>query len=54
MINKKIAFSLISIVSALAIMGGATFAYFSSQATSTDNVFGSGTLELLLDDNNEQ
>lgn len=53
MINKKIALSLISIVAALSIMGGATFAFFSSSGTSTDNTFASGTLRLFLDDVNE-
>lgn len=43
----------LSILSSLAIMAGATFAFFSSTATSTGNVFGTGTLELLLDDTNE-
>jgi len=53
MINKKIALSAMSILSALAIMGSATFAFFSSSATSSDNTFASGTLNLLVDDNNE-
>lgn len=52
--NKKIFFSATSILAALALMGGSTFAFFSSTATSTGNVFASGTLNLLLDDNNEE
>lgn len=54
MFNRKILISGISILSALMLMGGATYAFFSSSATSTNNVFGAGTLTLLLDDNNEQ
>ncbi len=51
--NKKIVFSLFSIFASLALMGGVTFAFFSSTATSTDNVFAAGTLTLQLDDNNQ-
>ncbi len=51
--NKKIFFSAISVVAALALMGGATFAFFSSSATSTGNIFASGTLALKLDDTDE-
>ena len=50
MLNKKIALSAMSILASLALLGGATFAFFSSAGTSTDNVFGTGTLTLLLDD----
>lgn len=42
-----------SIVAALALVGGATFAFFSSAATSSANVFASGTLNLALCDGNE-
>ena len=45
--------SAMSIVASLAIMGGATFAFFSSSATSNDNLFGAGSLNLELDDLNE-
>ena len=51
--NSKIIMSGISILSALAVMGGATFAFFSSQGTSTNNVFAAGTLGLKVDDNDE-
>lgn len=51
--NSKIALSGLSILSALALMGGATFAYFSDVGTSTGNTFSSGTLNLQLDDTNE-
>lgn len=51
--NKKIVISAMSILASLALMSGATFAFFSSSATSTGNVFSSGTLTLLLDDNND-
>lgn len=53
MINRKIATSAISIVTALALMGGATFAFFNSTATSANNTFTSGTLDLFVDDDNE-
>ncbi|MBI2031175.1 MAG: hypothetical protein HYT08_01035 [Candidatus Levybacteria bacterium] len=52
MINKKIALSLLSIVSALAIVGGATFAYFSDTANSTNNTFTAGTLDVEITDQN--
>lgn len=52
--NTKIALSAMSILASLALLGGATFAFFSSTATSTGNVFGSGTLTLQLDDNNDE
>jgi predicted ribosomally synthesized peptide with SipW-like signal peptide len=51
--NSKIAMSGLSILASFAIMGGATFAFFSSSATSTGNVFAAGTMELMLDDNNQ-
>lgn len=54
MINKKIALSAISILSALVLMGAATFAFFSNQGSSTGNIFAAGTLDLQLDDENEQ
>src|SRR3989344_915283 len=47
--NKKIALSAMSILTSLALLGGATFAFFSDEGTSTDNTFGAGTLDLLLD-----
>ena len=52
--DRKIFISGLSILSALSLMSGATFAFFSSTATSTGNVFASGTLTLKLDDNNEE
>ncbi len=53
MINRRIIASGLSIVSALAVMGGATFAFFTSTASSTDNVFASGNMTLQLDDNDD-
>jgi predicted ribosomally synthesized peptide with SipW-like signal peptide len=50
MINKKIAISSLSILAALSLMGGATFAAFSSSATSANNTFSAGTVALLLSD----
>lgn len=51
--NSKIAMSGLSILASFAIMGGATFAFFSSSATSTGNVFAAGNLVLQVDDANE-
>lgn len=51
--NTKIALSTLSILTVLAMVGGATYAFFSSTATSEDNVFGTGDLVLQLDDVNE-
>ncbi|KKU92465.1 MAG: hypothetical protein UY21_C0001G0088 [Microgenomates group bacterium GW2011_GWA1_48_10] len=48
MINRKIAFSVISILSALALMGGATFAYFSDTSTATNNSFTTGNADLKI------
>ena len=48
MINRRIIASGLSIVSALAVMGGATFAFFSSSATSNANTFGTGDLVLKI------
>lgn len=53
MINSRILLSAASIAAAGALVAGATFAFFSSTATSTGNVFASGTLNLLVDDTNE-
>lgn len=51
--NKKIALSGLSILAALALMGGATFAYFSDVGTSTGNTFSTGNLDLKLTDDTE-
>lgn len=51
--NRSILLSILSIFAVVALVGGLTFAFFSSEATSTGNIFGSGTLTMLLDDNNE-
>lgn len=53
MLNKRIILSGLSIMASLAIMGGATFAFFSDQASSTGNTFGAGSLDLQIDDSNE-
>lgn len=49
-INSKIALSSLSIFAALALVGGATFAFFSDSGTSSANVFNSGTLDMKLTD----
>ncbi|MBI2021770.1 hypothetical protein HYS93_02710 [Candidatus Daviesbacteria bacterium] len=51
--NAKIAMSGISILSAMAIVVGATYAYFSDSGTSSENVFTAGTLDMQLSNNNE-
>jgi|SRR5581483_8379825 len=51
--NKRIFFGGASILAAFAMMGASTFAFFNSTATSTNNVFASGTLKLALCDGNE-
>lgn len=53
MINRRIATSGISILAAAAMMAAGTFAFFSDEATSTENTFGAGTMVLELDDSNE-
>ena len=53
MINRRIIASGLSIVSALAVMGGATFAFFSDTASSNSNTFGSGTFALSIRDDNQ-
>ncbi|MDP3941882.1 MAG: TasA family protein [bacterium] len=53
MINKKILISAMSIVTSLAMVGGATFAFFSDQGTSSDNIFSSGNMDMLLSDTDQ-
>jgi predicted ribosomally synthesized peptide with SipW-like signal peptide len=48
--NKKIALSAASIITSLALMSGAAFAFFSDTGTSSANVFSTGTLDLKLSD----
>lgn len=47
--NTRIALSGLSILASLAIIGGATFAFFSDTETSEDNVFVAGSLDLKVD-----
>lgn len=49
--NTKIALSALSILSALALMSGATFAFFTDSGTSSGNVFTTGSLDLQLSNN---
>ena len=44
MMNRKIALSLFSIASALVIVGGATYAYFTSSQSSLGNTISTGTM----------
>ncbi len=46
--NKNIVLSVLSIFTMLTLVGSGTYAYFSNSATSTNNVFASGTLDLKL------
>jgi len=46
--NNKLLVSAISITSALALMGGVTFALFSSTASNAGNTFGAGTMTLAI------
>ncbi|MBI2593460.1 hypothetical protein HYW44_02350 [Candidatus Daviesbacteria bacterium] len=52
--NSKIAMSGLSILASLAIMGGATFAFFSDSGTSSGNTFSSGNLDMKLSDGNQE
>src|SRR3989344_5985995 len=52
MINKKILISAMSIVTSLAVVGGATFAFFSDAGSSTDNIFSTGNLDMQLSNDN--
>lgn len=51
--NTRIALSSLSILASLALMGGATLAYFSDAGTSSGNTFSTGTLNLKLTDEDE-
>lgn len=48
MFNTRISLSLLSILAASAMMAGATFAFFSDVATSTNNQFGASTMDIQL------
>src|SRR5690606_3099547 len=52
MINKKIAMSAFSIVTALSLVGGATYAFFTAQAVSTNNTFTTGNVEISITEHN--
>jgi len=47
---KKILMSLVAIVGVAAIAGGVTYSYFTDSETNEDNVFKTGTLDIILDD----
>jgi len=51
--NNKILLSILSIFAVIGLVGGITYAYFNDTGTSTNNVFSTGTLDLVLSDNNE-
>lgn len=44
---------MLSVVTALAMAGGATYAFFSDVATSSNNTFSTGTLSMQVRDNNQ-
>lgn len=48
MLNRRIAISTMSILGSLAIMAGATFAFFSDTASSSNNTFGASNLNLQI------
>src|SRR3989344_7349 len=48
--NRSIWFSILSILAVVGLVGGLTFAFFSDEGTSNDNVFAAGTLDLKLSD----
>lgn len=48
--NKRILLSSVAIFASLALATGATFAFFSDEGTSNDNVFATGSLDLKLSD----
>jgi len=48
MIKARIGLSLLSILVALSLMAGATFAFFNDTATSTGNTFSTGNASLLI------
>lgn len=52
-INSRILLSVASIAAAAALVIGSTFAFFSDSETSSNNVFGAGTLDLVLCDSDE-
>lgn len=52
-LNSKILLSFASIIAAIALVVGATFAFFSDEETSNDNLFSAGTLDLVLCDDDE-
>ncbi len=52
MINKKIAMSAMSIVTAVALTGGTAFALFTDTASSTGNTFSSGNADLQIAQDN--
>lgn len=51
--NKKIAMSMVLVMTAMSVMGGATYAFFSDTSTSENNTFSSGSLDLQLADSTE-
>jgi predicted ribosomally synthesized peptide with SipW-like signal peptide len=52
-INSRILLSVASIIAAAALIVGATFAFFSDEETSSNNVFAAGNLDLVLCDDDE-
>lgn len=48
MFNRKIAISAVSILAAMALLGGSAFAVFSSSAASTANTFTTGNANLMI------
>lgn len=51
--KKRLMLGTMMIVLVCALVGGATFAYFSDTATNTGNTFTAGTLNMVMSDDNE-
>src|SRR3989338_1516792 len=51
--NRQILMGIISIFAVVGLVGGVTFALFSSQASNNGNTFGAGTMELRINGNED-
>ncbi len=52
--RRKIFLSMLMIALVAALVGGATFAYYTDQEVNNDNTFAAGTLDIVLTDQNNQ
>lgn len=51
--NKRIVLSSVSVLASTSLLAAATFAFFSDEGKSTENIFSSGTMDMKLSDDNE-